>query len=87
MFKFSALPKRWIGDQMLHLNLAVPDEAAVKAVLWFKQILKVFVCCLAGRHGPILKVLKRCRLLSKNLLRTQVELFALPAGPILPTCW
>jgi hypothetical protein len=32
-------------------------EFGVRAIPWFKQILKVFVFGLAGRNGPGLKVL------------------------------
>ncbi len=33
-------------------------ELCARAIPWFKQILKVFVCGLAGRNGPFLKVLR-----------------------------
>jgi len=35
----------------------VLGELCVRAIPWFKQILKVFVCGLVQRNGPILKVL------------------------------
>ena len=45
------------GVHMLQLNLAVADKVAVKAIPWFKQILKVFVSGLGQHNGHILKVL------------------------------
>jgi hypothetical protein len=38
-------------------GLMVLDEPGARVIPWFKQILKVFVCGLAGRNGTLLKVL------------------------------
>lgn len=59
---------------MLQLNLTVPDEVGVKAIPWLKQILKVFVCCLAQRNGHILKVLwakcaNQCQVIAPTLFK------------------
>ena len=45
------------GVHILQVTLAVLGGLFVRAIPWFKQILKVFVCGLAGRNGHILKVL------------------------------
>ena len=45
------------GAHILQVTLAVLGGLFVRAIPWFKQILKVFVCGLAGRNGHILKVL------------------------------
>ena len=45
------------GIRIQQQNLAVPRESGARVIPWFKQILKVFICGLAARNGPILKVL------------------------------
>ncbi len=46
------------GDvDRLQLNLTVLCDPGARVIPWFKQILKVFVCGLAGRNGTFLKVL------------------------------
>ena len=45
------------GVHILQMNLAVSGGLGARAIPWFNQILKVFVCGLADHNGLILKVL------------------------------
>jgi hypothetical protein len=45
------------GAHTLQWRLALLGGLGVRAIPWFKQIMKVFVCGLAQRNGHILKLL------------------------------